>query len=64
MTKMYRYTGSVEFSGAVEADSLVEAIRIIDGGLNDASHLVFEGEDEELRTSPIRIQRGRVAVEN
>ena len=62
--KLYRYSGTVEFAGAVEADSLVEAIRIIDGGLNEVHTIVFDSDDDELSASPVRITRGKVMVEN
>lgn len=66
MTKMYRYTGEIKFAGAVEADSLVEACRIIDGVLNNAGEVVIheEGDLDQLHISPTTITRGRVAVEN
>jgi hypothetical protein len=67
---MYRCTGTAAFSVAVEADSLAEAERIIDGVFEGCDEIVFfedgglnEGGDE-LRSAKGTIARSNIRVEN
>jgi hypothetical protein len=66
---MYRCSGTVQFHAAVEAESLAEAERIIDGILRAADEVVqedggiAEGGDE-LIAAIGSSSRGRVVVEN
>lgn len=69
MTRMYRCSGTVEFHAAVEADSLAEAERIIDGILENVSDVTIRedgGLDEggdELNCSAGSVRRGTIRVE-
>ncbi len=66
--KLYRCPVAVEIAVAVEAETLAEAERIIDGVLSNADtvHIVegdFNNPDDELIGAPSNIRRGRVSME-
>lgn len=62
--KMYRTTIKCETSVAVEAASIAEAYRIIDGVINNCTMIsLIEGEDDELNGSPTSVTRGRIQAE-
>jgi hypothetical protein len=67
---MYRCSGTVQFHAAVEAESLAEAERIIDGILRAADEVVIQEDGgisqggDELIAAIGSSSRGRVVVEN
>lgn len=70
MTKLYRCSGAIQFHAAVEADSLAEATRIIDGVLNGAEEVIIregggpEDGGDELVASKGTVTRSRIQVEH
>jgi hypothetical protein len=67
--RLYRYSGQLEFHGAVEARTLSEATNMVDRILAGASSsggeiIIKDAEDDTLTVSSANIRRGRIQVEN